>query len=166
MVEVTTSTHWTERSTEDFLYRISADFIAQVEEVMEQEDINQSALAQALGVTEGRVSQVLNDPGNLTLKKIAEYARAIRRKIAVVCYDDGDRANRNGPIHPSVFKTCWELAGRPKDFFPLQSSRVATTENRVVSAFGTNEALLTSPVNYYPDMESNNARINPNRLHP
>lgn len=113
-------THWTERSTADFQHRIVADFVNFIETTMDSENINQSELASRLGVSEGRVSQVLNSPGNLTLKKMIEYARAVGRKISIVGYDDGDVANVRGPIHADIFSNCWERFEKPNDFFAIQ----------------------------------------------
>jgi transcriptional regulator with XRE-family HTH domain len=115
------SQHWTERSIQDFVHRISFDFVAQVEKALESNDNSQAKLAKNLGVTEGRVSQVLNNPGNLGLKNIVKYARAIGRKVAIVLYDDGDATNNNGPVSSDIFSTCWEQAGRPSDLFSLHS---------------------------------------------
>jgi antitoxin component HigA of HigAB toxin-antitoxin module len=67
--------HWTERSIKDYLFRIAADFIAQLEKKMEILNTSQDELAKKLGVTKGRVSQVLNHPGNITLSKIIEYTK-------------------------------------------------------------------------------------------
>ncbi len=112
-------THWTERSKADFQHRLVADFVNFIETTMEVENINQAMLAARLRVSEGRVSQVLNNPGNLTLKKMIEYARAVGRKISIVGYDDGDIANTQGPIHADIFGKCWERLGKPNDFFAL-----------------------------------------------
>ena len=109
--------HWTGRSVDDFLYRIASDFVRQIERAMEESHISQAKLAQSLGVTEGRVSQIMNNPGNLTLKKIIEYSRALDKKVSVVAYDDDDPQNLNGPINSEVFTLCWEKAGKPVDFF-------------------------------------------------
>lgn len=113
------SRHWTDTSTDDFLYRVGADFVQQIEEVMESPQTNQATLAKTLGVTEGRVSQILNRPGNLTLRNVIEYARALQKKVALVVYDDNDPLNQNGPINPQVFARCWERANKPSDFFEL-----------------------------------------------
>ena len=112
--------HWTERSLDDFLYRLASDFVRQLQEEMERADLSQDVLAEKLGVSKGRVSQVLNNPGNLTLRKIVEYARAVDRKVSVVTYDDSDPDNLNGPVDAEIFKSCWENAGKPTDFFALQ----------------------------------------------
>src|SRR5690242_6300361 len=112
--------HWTEKSTDDFLYRIAADFVRQIEGTMEATGVNQAELAKRLKVTEGRVSQVLNNPGNLTLKKVVEYVRVLGRKVAIVEYDDHDSKNLNGPVNSEIFARCWYHAGRPGDFFALE----------------------------------------------
>jgi antitoxin component HigA of HigAB toxin-antitoxin module len=79
--------HWTAASTSDFLYRVTSDYVRQLEKMMEASGTKQAELANALGVSEGRVSQVLNNPGNLTLKKVIEYARALGKKVAIVAPD-------------------------------------------------------------------------------
>jgi transcriptional regulator with XRE-family HTH domain len=119
---MTQLSHWTEKSTEDFLYRIAADFVRQIEKAMEAAGINQAELAKRLGVTEGRVSQVLNNPGNLTLKKIVEYVRALGHKVSIVEYNDGDASNVNGPVNAEIFAACWNAAGMPSDFVALESA--------------------------------------------
>jgi transcriptional regulator with XRE-family HTH domain len=119
--------HWTEKSTDDFLYRIAADFVRQVESAMENAGVNQAGLAKRLKVSEGRVSQVLNNPGNLTLRKIVEYVRALGRKVAIVEYDDGDSKNLRGPVNSEIFAKCWYAAGMPSDFFELANGAAANT---------------------------------------
>lgn len=114
------SVHWTAESVEDFQHSIAADFVRFIEHSMDVNGLTQAELASRLGVTEGRVSQVLNNPGNLTLRKIVEYARALNRKVAVVGYDDGDADNRNGPVRAEIFSASWEHIGAPVDFFALE----------------------------------------------
>lgn len=114
--------HWTEASLEAYLHRIATDWVVQIEKAMEKEGVKQSEIARALSVSKGRVSQVLNDPGNLTLKKIIEYTRTMGKKVAVVCYDDDDPENQNGPINSEIFELCWQKAGRPSDFFQMEES--------------------------------------------
>ena len=116
---MSTGTHWTGRSIEDFAYRISSDFALQIENKMDEKKITQSSLAEKIGVTPGRVSQVLRDPGNLTLRKMVEYARSLGMKVSVVAYEDDDPENKNGPINSQIFNTCWQKAGKPSDFFAL-----------------------------------------------
>ncbi|MGH9692477.1 MAG: helix-turn-helix domain-containing protein [Candidatus Acidiferrales bacterium] len=118
------SAHWTSRSIADFVYRISSDFILQIEAKMGQGNINQSKIAEALGVTDGRVSQVFTNPGNLTLKKMVEYAQTVGMKVSVVAYEDNDPGNQNGPIHSGIFNLCWERAGRPSNFTLLDIPQI------------------------------------------
>jgi len=117
--------HWTDRSIEDFVYRISADFVAQLEKKLEQAGITHKALATALDVSEGRVSQVFNNPGNLTLTSTVQYARAAGMKVAIVAYEDRDPKNKNGPVSSEIFYTCWKRAGSPRSFFDLRDNECA-----------------------------------------
>jgi transcriptional regulator with XRE-family HTH domain len=128
------SKHWTERRIEDFLYRVGFDFVQQIEELMKPSGTSQSELAKKLGVTEGRVSQVLNNPGNLTLRKVIEYARALQRKVAIVVYDDGDPDNANGPVNAEIFARCWDRSGKPSDFFEVDDKLRAPAAASVIPA--------------------------------
>jgi hypothetical protein len=119
-------THWTERSVEDFLYKIAADFVQQIENYLGASGENRADFAKKLGRTPGRVSQVLNAPGNLTLRKIIEYARAANKKVAIVAYDDDDPTNSKGLVNSQVFEQCWLRYGRPTDFFALDEANQVT----------------------------------------
>jgi transcriptional regulator with XRE-family HTH domain len=120
--------HWTEDSTSDLLYKIGADYVRQIERKIPGAVPTQAKLAARLDVSEGRVSQVLKHPGNITLRTIVEYARALGLKVAVIAYDDGDPKNFAGPINAEIFTSCWEMSGRPRDFFDLNEMR-ATADN-------------------------------------
>jgi len=112
--------HWTEEGADAFAHRIAFDFIAQIEDQMDALPMTQADLAAKLGVSEGAVSKLLNNPQNLTLRTIAKYSRAVRMKASIVAYDDGDQANQTGPINSEVFRVCWERAGRPHDQWSLE----------------------------------------------
>ena len=116
--------HWTARDVDSFLFRITSDFVRHVEVLLESNKASRADLAGKLRVTPGRISQVLNDPGNLSLKQIIKYTRALGEKIAVVTYDDNDPDNTRGPIVPEVFVKCWEKAGKPIDLFDLEEQSV------------------------------------------
>jgi hypothetical protein len=111
--------HWTERSIADFVYRISADFVLQLEKKLDSAGISHRAFASMAHVSEGRVSQVLNNPGNLTLTSTVQWARALNMKVAIVAYEDGDPDNKNGPVNSEIFHACWKRAGSPRNFFAL-----------------------------------------------
>lgn len=117
--------HWTESSLHDFIYRIGSDFISQIEVKLEEGSLTQKSLALKLKVSEGAVSQVLKSPGNLQLDTMVKYARACGMKVSVLLYDDGDKVNERGPIHPDIFRVCWEISGRPSDFFALPARQLA-----------------------------------------
>lgn len=134
-MEMNSTQHWTEKNKEKFQLAIALDFVDQLEAKMDSSPpIKQSELAQKLGVTEGRVSQILNNPGNLTLNMMVKCARALGLKVAVVAYDDGDSQNTRGPIHAEVFRSCWELVSKPRDMWSLSSvnSTTLTTAATIV----------------------------------
>jgi transcriptional regulator with XRE-family HTH domain len=121
--------HWTQQSIGSFVYSISASFTAQLERRMQKKEVSRTSLAARLNKTTGRVSQVLNDPGNLSLRLIVEYARSLGLKVSLVAYDDDDPDNTKGPINPEVFVKSWEKLNRPVDLFevdekPLQVGHV------------------------------------------
>lgn len=128
--------HWTNASLESFLYRIAFDFVTQLEEIMETEKVGRGELATKLGVTKGRVSQILNHPGNLTLKNVVQYTRALDRKVALVAYEDDDTDNDDGPINPQVFVTCWKKAGKPTDLFSANVVTSTSKETSIGSRWG------------------------------
>ncbi len=131
---MTTATkHWTSDDIESFAYRVAFDFVAYVTTLLESGNFSQQQLAERLGVSEGRVSQILNSPGNLTLKQIVRLARALGRKVAVVPYDDGDADNFKGPISSAVFTACWEFANKPADLFEVPSQVSATSAAAIVA---------------------------------
>lgn len=113
-------THWTERSIKDYLFRIAADFTAQLEDKMESENISHDELAKKLKLSKRQVLKILNNPGNITIKNMVKFTRALGMKISIVAYDDGDSENERGPINSEIFKICWEKSGKPIDFWAFE----------------------------------------------
>lgn len=64
-----TEEYWFE-TLQNEIYRMVADYI-------EKEGINQSQLADKLGVTKGYISQIMNGNFNATLKKLIELSLAV-----------------------------------------------------------------------------------------
>jgi hypothetical protein len=114
--------HWTEQDIESFRYRLGSDFVEDLEARMKALGLNHASLAKKKGVTQARVSQVFNNPGNLTLESMIEWSRAAGLKISVVVYDDGDAKNELGPIPAEVFQQCWELCGKPSTQWQLEEA--------------------------------------------
>jgi len=125
-MNMASGTHWTERSIEDFVHRLSSDFVVQLGKRIEDDEVTKKQIADRLGVTGGAVSQVLNNPGNLELRTMVQYARALGLKVALVAYDDGDPDNNKGPIISEIFAKCWERLGKPQDFFDFNEMRQST----------------------------------------
>lgn len=131
--------HWGSRTAEDVIYQIGFDFVAQLEDIMESEKMDRAELAKKLGVSKGRVSQILNDPGNLTLKNVVKYSAVLGRKVTIVTYDDKATPHQNGPISPQVFVACWEKAGRPTDLFSAGTVAASTSGIAVDQRWGACE---------------------------
>jgi transcriptional regulator with XRE-family HTH domain len=108
------SKHWTAENTRNFLFRIGADFVSQVLDKVS----SQNELAEKLKLSKGRVSQTLNNPGNMTLETMIKYARGIGMKVTIVLYD---KDNEDRPVHPTIFHECWVQKGSPRDAFELST---------------------------------------------
>lgn len=111
--------HWTERSAGSYQFMVAFDFVNQLDEQLAERGLRRSDLANKLGVTQGRVSQIFNNPRGLNLQTIIRLARATGLKVSVVTYDDHDPDNTRGPIESRVFRLCWERAGRPREAWDL-----------------------------------------------
>src|SRR6266850_8043186 len=97
-----TTAHWTERSADDFLYSIASDFVEQLRAKMKKLGMTQSKLAKAARVSKSYVSQVFNDPGNLSLVTIVKFAKAVGMKVSVVGYEDDSARAGSGPINSDI----------------------------------------------------------------
>jgi len=111
--------HWTAKNVESFTHKLAFDFIAQIEKKLASIPLSQIAFAKKLGVSEGAVSKVLNNPQNLTLKTMAKYASVLGLKAAILAYDDGDPKNEKGLVNSEIFAACWERAGKPRDVWSV-----------------------------------------------
>jgi hypothetical protein len=139
--------HWTARSVDDFAYRIASDFVAQIENKLEGSGTGRTKFAKAIGVTPGRVSQVLNNPTLFNLKSMVSYADGAGMKVAVIAYEDDDPKNNRGPINAQVFTNCWERAGCPRDLFELSGAPAhAIRQNDFSSQSYYRHYPLTTPI--------------------
>ncbi|MGB7201470.1 MAG: helix-turn-helix transcriptional regulator [Pyrinomonadaceae bacterium] len=115
--------HWTEANLDDYKSRITFDFLAQMLDFMAALPISQADLAGKLGIGESAVSQILNNPNNLTLKTIIKYTRALGLKVSLLAYDDDDPDNTRGPVGSEIFAECWKRLGKPREVFVLASAQ-------------------------------------------
>lgn len=133
---------WTERSDADFIFSIAADFMDQIQQKMEDEGISQEQLADMLGVTAGRVSQLLHDPGNLTLQLTVKCARVLGLKASLFAYDDYDPTNELGAIAGEMFLRCWKRCGMPRNAWQLEEPTVTgSVLSEVIATMEINELL-------------------------
>ncbi|MBU1413322.1 helix-turn-helix domain-containing protein [Myxococcota bacterium] len=122
-------THYTADAA-GFRSHLALDCMDQVQRVMAESGITQRALAAHLKISEGRVSQLLNSPGNLTLDKLVQLAFAVDRKLGILLYDDDDRKHAKGPVFGEVFRRTWELAGKPRTGWDLEELEQEHTMNK------------------------------------
>lgn len=116
------TTHWTERSEDDFRYSVAFDFMGHVESRLESLGWSQDRLANEIGVTKGRISQLLNNPGNLTLKTIVSIVRSLDMKFSIVSYLNDDSINAGGPISSNVFLSCWNKLNKPCNMWDVEEN--------------------------------------------
>lgn len=106
-----TPEYWFEQAQND-LYR-------HVVEYMEKEGINQTQLAEKLGVSKGYISQVLKGEFNYTLKKLIELAMAVG-KVPMIEYKAIDEVivedTRSHYIHFSGANSMEIIAEKPFEF--------------------------------------------------
>jgi|GEM_PF-6912231 len=159
-------THWTERSLKDYIFRIAADFIVQLEDKMELLPLSRGALAKKMKKTKGWVSQVFNNPGNLKIHTIVEYSRALNMKVAIVAYEDNDPKNEKGPINSEIFKICWEKAGKPRDFWAFQEASEEIQRAQMTDKDQRRQLPYRAILNYFSLTETSQKRSDINEYIP
>ena len=131
--------HWTNREIDRFVSAVSFDFVTQIAKIIKAGKMNQDQFAEVLGRSKSRVSQLLNDPGNLRLETIVAMARGVGLKVSVVAYDDNDPDNNNGPVNSGIFESCWSNHGKPTVFGAIATwIDVRTTNDDYMQAANDN----------------------------
>jgi hypothetical protein len=97
--------HWTERSIDNYLYRIVSDATVKFGPLGHEP-------------VEEEIEDKLGEKG-ITLEELVKIVRREGLKVALVVYDDQDPTNKRGPIISDIFRICWERQGKPRDFFEL-----------------------------------------------
>jgi transcriptional regulator with XRE-family HTH domain len=160
--------HWTERDFRNLLSRLAFNFVAQLDKKMKSSSMTQAELAAKLGVTEGRVSQVLNNESNPTLETIVKYARAMGLKPSIIAYEDDDPNNYKGLVNAEVFLTCWERQGKPMDFFDLNQTQEISSKLPLIRFASTGissselQREVSGKVLNFPNKIGNRQMINAN----
>lgn len=144
--------HWTFESEVNLQTRIASDFLAQIEEKIAEKDWTHAEVANALGVTEGRISQVFNNPGNLTLKTMMKMAAAVDLLVSVVAYSLGEASQESGPVASGIFDACWKKLQKPKTHWDLEKLTVSFKRVGTESESSCHRNWLTRPeANHTPE---------------
>jgi transcriptional regulator with XRE-family HTH domain len=116
-----------EMTNSSIAYQVLFDFVDSLDARLRELKMSRKDFSNKLNITEGRVSQVFNDPANFTMRKIAEMARALGMKIALVSYVDAEDPS-GAPVFSSNFRRSWETLGRPKNEEDLERLEKACTD--------------------------------------
>jgi transcriptional regulator with XRE-family HTH domain len=116
------------QNVESHLSTITFNAIFRLQMELEKNNLNQATIADALDVSPGRVSQILNPDKSMTLKQMVRLARVMGLKACVVFYDDGDNGDKFGPLHPNIFESCWIACDRPVRMGQVRDSSAATKD--------------------------------------
>jgi transcriptional regulator with XRE-family HTH domain len=99
-------------------------FLEQVSNLLEKRGVPQRALAERLGVSEGRVSQILSGRQNLTVRTLANLATVLEARFCV-SITDLDEAS-DGPTDVATdYDAPAPHAVRMKDLRPRSAERPA-----------------------------------------
>lgn len=116
-----TEEYWFETLQND-IYRMVAEYI-------QKEGMNQTQLAEQLGVSKGYISQIMNGNFNYTLKKMIELSLALKKAPAfefksLEQYIQDDHQKR----FEMEYKQYFILAAKPKNV-NISSGKTANSEN-------------------------------------
>lgn len=109
-----TNKSWVENSVENLKYFIGADFVDQLQTKLDSQGLTQRMFAEKLGVTEGRVSQIFNSPGNLTIDTMVSWGQTVGMKTGIILYGNSVDEELRGPLSGKIFYDCWRNMGAPR----------------------------------------------------
>lgn len=75
------------KSNEILCLNLWSDFTSQIEEALDVLGLKKTDLAEKVRVSKGRVSQIMNAPGNLTLSSMVRLSSAVGKKIEITLRD-------------------------------------------------------------------------------
>jgi transcriptional regulator with XRE-family HTH domain len=82
------------------LARLPRDVTTAITWRMKQLDVNKAWLAREMGVSPGRVSQILSGDENLTLRTLAAVCVALDARLDVELVPNGEDSRRDDARHP------------------------------------------------------------------
>ena len=117
------------RTGEYWFETLQNDIYRMVTEYIQKEGVNQTQLAEKLGVTKGYISQIMNGNFNYTLKKMIELSLALNKAPAfefknLEQYIQDDRQRRV----EMEYKPYFSLAAQPKNV-NISSGETANSED-------------------------------------
>lgn len=104
--------HWTSRDNDSFKFAVLADFIDQVKDKLEKDGISIATFFKKLHDPH-YIALNFDNPDGLSVLNMADIIQALNLKMTILVYDDGDTENKTGPVNSEMFKTCWDLQGKP-----------------------------------------------------
>ena len=112
----------------DFLASfLKTEFIEDVLEAMEEEDVSRSELARRTGKTRQHVSQLLSEKRNFTLDTMAELCAALGRVLSLSVHHQDEWVQVHSTsrfnvfdVPPSVFSRTGEPPCQPRAIYTLQ----------------------------------------------
>ena len=113
------SKHWTDESPMRFKLCLMYNFLAGVEQRLEELCLTKKKLAEKLGVPPRQVNRLWDNPDKITLHHIITWCRVLGLKPAIVVYEDDSIPSRQAPVHPEVFLASWKRLGCPVDNSPF-----------------------------------------------
>lgn len=105
---------YNKKNVADMKAAMLVDFADAIWLQLEKRGMKKEVLADILGINPEQVSRMLHNPLKLSVYNIAKLAVALGLKVTLLTYEDDDPDHLAGAIHPEVFRTSWEQAGKPR----------------------------------------------------
>jgi transcriptional regulator with XRE-family HTH domain len=126
-------------SNKMFADHVLFDFIDKLNFRLLELGLTRRDFARKLGVSEGRISQIFNNPSNFTMNKMVEWARELGLKVTLVSYEDKDDPS-GAPVFSDSFREIWKIFGRPR--FEEQIEKIRLSCGNCLESQATNVVWL------------------------
>lgn len=165
---MTRKQHWTEKDPKAYQLSMGLDFVDQLNLPLDDNGWSQAEFASKVGVSKSRMSQIFNNPDNLTLKTMVKCARAANMRLSIVVYEKSDELHYQGPINGDIFRQCWERLGKPQDQFELQE--IFTKKRHTATSVGSKLSVVVPfggpPLSVKADSTENTTSITVEHIAP